>query len=141
MNSFIAFLLKLMAFLILTSLGWFVISASADWYVLNHIRPKTGYYIAQSYTDFLKVYIALSTIFVLPFNAIESASSLSSKLAKIAFILFALFFVCIFIEDDIRAGRPILPELFFTVIIVVFHLLLLKLASRLGFFKSEHEKK
>ena len=140
MYIIISFFFKILVFLVLTGLGWLIISASADWYVLYHIRPKTGYYITQSYTDFLKIYIALSAMLVLPFGEIASVGSIVSKSAKVAFVLFTLFFVFIFVEDDIRAGRPIMPELFFTMIIVMFHLFLLKLASRLELFKFGYEK-
>jgi len=102
--------------------GWVIIAEGADFYVRNYIRARSGYYTSGQYTDFLWVYVCLSIVLLgLMLSIRLRFDKWQSKLTVILAVIFSLF-LAVWIEDDVRFGRPIAPEIFFTFVILSFHL-------------------
>jgi len=110
--------------------GWFMIAEGADFYVRNYIRARSGLYTSSQYTDFLWVYVCLSIVLLGIMLSIRLRfDKWRSKLTVALGVIFSLF-LALWIEDDIRFGRPIAPELFFTFVIVSFHLILFSVLTK-----------
>jgi hypothetical protein len=102
-----------------TLVFWAVLALCADLYTEKIIRRKTGFYTSASYFDFYLIYPVLSLSLCLIFwslNRIHWVFFFS------AFALFTYFVI----EDDLRFGRAVFPEIIFIVSIAGFHIYLLR---------------
>ncbi len=108
--------------LLLLFLGWFLIASAADLFVLYHIKPKHGYYTSFQYTDSIWFYVFLSFVYLCVFFNIRAYVRRWKGLALALLCLTFFMFLGTMIADDIETGRPIMPEICFSLLILVFHL-------------------
>ncbi len=110
--------------------GWVIIAGAADFHVRENIKPRHRYYTSQQYSDFLLLYVVLSTILLSGMLTIRfQTRHWRSVLTVLRGVTFGIF-LTLWIEDDIRFGRPIAPEIFFTALILIFHLFIFSLLSK-----------
>ena len=101
--------------------SWALIASAADLFVNSYIKPKRGYYTSFKYTEFIWFYVLLSSVFLSIFFTLRYAVN-QWRLASLVFLgLLFIVFLWFAIEDDLRSGRAIIPEMCFTFLIMVFH--------------------
>jgi len=102
-------------------LGWFLIASAADFFVSSQIRPKHRYYTSFRYVDFIWFYVFLSSVCLFLFFSLRAFLKRWVVPAIPLLGLFFALFLWLAIEDDIRFGRSIAPEIFFSLLILIFH--------------------
>lgn len=111
--------------------GWVVIANAADFYVREIIRERHQYYTSMKYSDYVLMYVFLSAILLAGMLGIRFSLNLWRQALVAALCLVFGLFLALWIEDDIRFGRPIAPEIIFTSVILGLQLFVFHFSSKL----------
>ena len=114
------FIRKLFIVLPIILLFWFFTALAADGY-LEILKQRRGWYVVFRFVDYIHIYCLLSLIVLSMVFVVRNR-----RISYVFLCVIFLLFLWLNIEDDIAAGRPILPEILFTSIIFLFHACVLR---------------